>query len=49
VRQDWIHLAQDMDQCQAPVNTITNSGVPLKGGVFFEQPIFWEILFLEVI
>jgi hypothetical protein len=31
----WIHLAQDRDQCWAPVNTVGPSGY-IKGGEFLE-------------
>jgi hypothetical protein len=29
---DWIHLAQDMDWCQALVNTVMNLSVPQEVG-----------------
>jgi len=32
---DWMHLAQDRDQWQAPVNTVMNNG-SIKGGEFLE-------------
>jgi hypothetical protein len=25
---EWIHMAQDLDQCRAPVNTVPNLRVP---------------------
>jgi hypothetical protein len=28
---DWIHLAQDMDQLQAVVNTVMKGRIPKKG------------------
>jgi hypothetical protein len=31
---DWIHLAQDMDQGRAPVNTVMKLQVPRKPGDF---------------
>jgi hypothetical protein len=31
---DWIHLAQDRDQWQAIVNTVTNLRVPYNFGKF---------------
>jgi hypothetical protein len=31
---DWIHLAQDMDQWQAVLNTVKNFRVPQKAGNF---------------
>jgi hypothetical protein len=34
LRMHWIHLAQDRDQWQAPVNTIVNLQVPWTAGNF---------------
>jgi hypothetical protein len=31
---DWIHLAQDMDQCPALVNTVMNLRIPQNAGNF---------------
>jgi len=31
---DWMHLAQDRDECQSLVNTVMNLGVPYKVGNF---------------
>jgi hypothetical protein len=30
---DWIHLAQDRDECWALVNTVMNLQVPWKAGI----------------
>jgi hypothetical protein len=35
----WIHLAQDMEQWWACVNTIMNSGIPQKAGNFLTSSV----------
>jgi len=33
---DWIHLAQDRDQCRAVVNTVIGPCGSIKGGEFLD-------------